>query len=177
MKRKLILLISIILLIVISACKKQEEKIVENKAESTTEQPVSIVEPEKKEQVENKNNENIEKNIESEEEKVAEVEEKHIPFIKADIEKEYNIQINNCGYNSIEDYDYTLLDDEKKLNYAIKKYMGLLYKPSISNALGINEDKEAVCYDALEKYEAYLLQSIKSINNKNIINSKKYNFA
>lgn len=173
MKRKLILLISIILLI-ISACKKQEEKTVENNTESTTEQPVSTAEPEKKEQGEN---ENIEKKVESEEEKTAEAEEKHIPFIKADIEKLYNIQINNCGYNSIEDYDYTLLDDEKKLNYAIKKYMDLLYKPSISNALGINEDKEEVCYDALEKYEAYLLQSIKSINDKNIINSKKYNFA
>ena len=174
MKRKLILLISIILLIVISACKKQEEKTAENKVESATEQSVSIVEPEKKEQVES---ESIEKNSASEEEKVAEAEEKHIPFIKADIEKEYDIQINNCGYDFIEDYDYTLLDDEKKLNYAIKKYMDLLYKPSISNALGINEDKEAVCYDALEKYEAYLLQSIKSINNKNIINSKKYNFV
>ena len=174
MKRKLILLISIILLIVISACKKQEEKIVENKAESAKEQSVSTAEPGKKEQVES---ENIEKKVESEEEKVAIIEEKHIPFIKADIEKEYNIQINNCGYYSIEDYDYTLLDDEKKLNYAIKKYMGLLYKPSPNSSLYSGENTSAVCYNALEKYEAYLLQSIKSINDKNIINSKKYNFA
>lgn len=102
---------------------------------------------------------------------------KHTPFIIKNIEKEYNINISECDYDFLNDYDYTKLDDEKKLNYAIKKYINLYNIFSGNYPLYIDEENILKCHNILENYQSYLLDSINSIQDKNVINSKKYNFA
>lgn len=104
---------------------------------------------------------------------------KHNPFVLNTIEGEYGVKIADCNFKSfeIEDYDYSKLDDDKKLSYAITKYMGFLNKEDIDNSKGFNEAKAISCQNVLDRYQAYIYDSLQSIKDKNITKSQKYYFA
>lgn len=90
-----------------------------------------------------------------------------------DIEKETGIDFEFCcGSNNVTEYDYTKLSDEEKLNNALAYYFKLFeINPSM------DDDSSPLCIIYFSGFQNYILESLESIIDKNIKNSKKYHYA
>ena len=194
MKRKLILLISIILLIVISACKKQEENIVENNSTET-----AVIE--EKEVVEDSTNTTtVEVDIEIDDKnKVVEIyseeQQKLIDEIKnseynprivnlkglkefkvSDIEKTAGIPLSEPYYNDvITDYNYNIISDEQKVKKACEYLLKLNRKIDMFS-MEFNYE-EFPKYFYFIAFHNYLMESLDSVKDADVKNSKMYHLA
>lgn len=91
----------------------------------------------------------------------------------ADIEKQVNISLRSCsGENPVTEYDYSKLSDEEKLNNALLYYFKLM-----DISLSIDYEGTPQCAAYFSSFQNYLMESIESIKDKNIKNSKKYYYA
>ena len=91
----------------------------------------------------------------------------------ADIEKQVNISLRSCsGENPVTEYDYSKLSDEEKLNSALLYYFKLM-----DVSLSIDYEGTPQCAAYFSSFQNYLMESIESIKDKNIKNSKKYYYA
>ena len=194
MKRKLILLISIILLIVISACKKQEENIVENNSTET-----AVIE--EKEVVEDSTNTTtVEVDIEIDDKNTvveiySEEQQKLIDEIKnseynprivnlkglkefkvSDIEKTAGIPLSEPYYNDvITDYNYNIISDEQKVKNACEYLLKLNRKIDMFS-MEFNYE-EFPKYFYFIAFHNYLMESLDSVKDADVKNSKMYHLA
>lgn len=91
----------------------------------------------------------------------------------ADIEKQVNISLRSCsGENPVTEYDYSKLSDEEKLNNALLYYFKLM-----DISLSVDYEGTPQCAAYFSSFQNYLMESIESIKDKNIKNSKKYYYA
>ena len=91
----------------------------------------------------------------------------------ADIEKQVNISLRSCsGENPVTEYNYSKLSDEEKLNNALLYYFKLM-----DISLSIDYEGTPQCAAYFSSFQNYLMESIESIKDKNIKNSKKYYYA
>ncbi len=91
----------------------------------------------------------------------------------ADIEKQVNISLRSCsGENPVTEYDYSKLSDEEKLNNALMYYFNLM-----DISLSVDYEGTPQCAAYFSSFQNYLMESIESIKDKNIKNSKKYYYA
>ena len=91
----------------------------------------------------------------------------------ADIEKQVNISLRLCsGENPVTEYDYSKLSDEEKLNNALLYYFKLM-----DISLSVDYEGTPQCAAYFSSFQNYLMESIESIKDKNIKNSKKYYYA
>ena len=91
----------------------------------------------------------------------------------ADIEKQVNISLRSCsGENPVTEYKYSKLSDEEKLNNALLYYFKLM-----DISLSIDYEGTPQCAAYFSSFQNYLMESIESIKDKNIKNSKKYYYA
>lgn len=91
----------------------------------------------------------------------------------ADIEKQVNISLRSCsGENPVTEYDYSKLSDEEKLNNALLYYFKLM-----DISLTVDYEGTPQCAAYFSSFQNYLMESIESIKDKNIKNSKKYHYA
>ena len=91
----------------------------------------------------------------------------------ADIEKQVNISLRSCsGENPVTEYDYSKLSDEEKLNNALLYYFKLM-----DISLSIDYEGTPECILFFNSFQNYLIESLESIKDKNIKNSKKYHYA
>lgn len=91
----------------------------------------------------------------------------------ADIEKQVNISLRSCsGKNPVTEYDYSKLSDEEKLNNALLYYFKLM-----DISLSVDYEGTPQCAAYFSSFQNYLMESIESIKDKNIKNSKKYYYA
>lgn len=91
----------------------------------------------------------------------------------ADIEKQVNISLRSCsGENPVTEYDYSKLSDEEKLNNALLYYFKLM-----DISLTVDYEGTPECILFFNSFQNYLMESIESIKDKNIKNSKKYYYA
>ena len=91
----------------------------------------------------------------------------------ADIEKQVNISLRSCsGENLVTEYDYSKLSDEEKLNNALLYYFKLM-----DISLSVDYEGTPQCAAYFSSFQNYLMESIESIKDKNIKNSKKYYYA
>lgn len=91
----------------------------------------------------------------------------------ADIEKQVNISLRSCsGQNPVTEYDYSKLSDEEKLNNALLYYFKLM-----DISLSVDYEGTPQCAAYFSSFQNYLMESIESIKDKNIKNSKKYYYA
>ena len=91
----------------------------------------------------------------------------------ADIEKQVNISLRSCsGENPVTEYDYSKLSDEEKLNNALLYYFKLM-----DISLSVDYEGTPQCAAYFSSFQNYLMESIESIKDKNIKNSKKYHYA
>ena len=91
----------------------------------------------------------------------------------ADIEKQVNISLRSCsGQNPVTEYDYSKLSDTEKLNNALLYYFKLM-----NISVTFDYDGTPKCAVYFSSFQNYLMESIESIKDKNIKNSKKYYYA
>ena len=91
----------------------------------------------------------------------------------ADIEKQVNISLRSCsGENPVTEYNYSKLSDEEKLNNALLYYFKLM-----DISLSVDYEGTPQCAAYFSSFQNYLMESIESIKDKNIKNSKKYYYA
>lgn len=91
----------------------------------------------------------------------------------ADIEKQVNISLRSCsGENPVTEYDYSKLSDEEKVNNALLYYFKLM-----DISLSVDYEGTPQCAAYFSSFQNYLMESIESIKDKNIKNSKKYYYA
>lgn len=91
----------------------------------------------------------------------------------ADIEKQVNISLRSCsGEKPVTEYDYSKLSDEEKLNNALLYYFKLM-----DISLSVDYEGTPQCAAYFSSFQNYLMESIESIKDKNIKNSKKYYYA
>lgn len=90
-----------------------------------------------------------------------------------EIEKYTNSSYSFCsGKDPVTAYDYSNLSDEAKLNNALMYYFKLM-----DISLTVDYDGTPECILFFHSFQNYLIESLESIKDKNIKNSKKYHYA
>ena len=83
------------------------------------------------------------------------------------------LSLRSCsGENPVTEYNYSKLSDEEKLNNALLYYFKLM-----DISLSIDYEGTPQCAAYFSSFQNYLMESIESIKDKNIKNSKKYYYA
>lgn len=191
MKAKVILLISIFLIVIISACKKQEENIVENNSTET-----AAVE----EKEDSTNTTTIEVDIEiADKNTVVEIyseeQQKLIDEIKnseynptivnikglkefkvSDIEKTAGVPLSEPYYKDvITDYNYNNISDKQKVKNACEYLLKLNRKIDMFS-MEFNYE-EFPKYFYFIAFHNYLMESLDSVKDADVKNSKMYHLA
>ena len=191
MKAKVILLISIFLIVIISACKKQEENIVENNSTetaaveekddstntTTVEVDIEIADKNTVVEIYSEEQQKLIDEIKNSEYNPIIVNIKGLKEFKvSDIEKTAGVPLDESYYKDvITDYNYNNISDKQKVKNACEYLLKLNRKIDMFS-MEFNYE-EFPKYFYFIAFHNYLMESLDSVKDADVKNSKMYHLA